>query len=178
MPAQPAKAGGRLWRVLPLLLLPTALPACSVLGPITGAVAGAAAGTGSVNPIVGYAVAVGVSAGVDELQKYIGRTRHGAEQDAIVEAVGTMAIGDKRPWKIVHDFPLFDDSQGEVSVTRTIETPLTTCKEVLFTVEKGSGADLRHTPFVTSACRDGAVWKWAAAEPATDRWGYFQHISH
>ncbi len=56
------------------------LGGCQMVGPISGAVVGSATGAATVNPIVGYATAVGVNAGVDELQKYIARVRQNAEQ--------------------------------------------------------------------------------------------------
>ena len=165
----------RLGRVS-LLLLP--LGACSSLGAIAGAAVGASTGAATVNPIVGYAVAVGVNAGVGELQKYVARVRQGAEQDAIVAAVGQMQPGETRPWKIVHTVPLFDDEHGEMQVVRSIDTPLTQCREVLFTVDEGRPPHLRRTPYTTDACLDTSGWRWAEVEPGTERWGYFQHISH
>jgi len=165
-------------RAMPLLLLlPLALGACRAVGAIAGAAAGAAAGTATTNPVVGFAIAVGVNAGIDELQNYIARVRQNAEQDEIAKAVGQMQLGETRSWQIVHDIPEFDNEHGQMQVVRLIETPLTQCKEVLFTVDEGRPAHLRRTPYVTDACRDTRGWKWAEAEPATERWGYFQHIS-
>jgi hypothetical protein len=167
-------------RIAPFLLvgLLPFLGACSSVGAISGAVAGAATGTASVNPVVGYVVAVGVNAGVDELQKYIARQRQGAEQDVIAQAAGEMNPGQTRPWKIVHEIPMFDDEHGDMQVTRVIETPITICKEVVFTVNDGQGAKERRSYYTTDACLDGHIWRWASSEPATERWGYFQHISH
>jgi hypothetical protein len=165
--------------VAPLALTSALLLAgCSSVGAIAGAAVGASTGAATVNPIVGYVTAVGVNAGVDALQKYIARVRQGAEQDAIVSAVGEMQPGESRPWKIVHDIPMFDDEHGRMQVVRAIDTPLVQCKEVLFTVDSGRGAHEKRVPYVTDACHDTKGWKWAAAEPATERWGYFQHISH
>jgi hypothetical protein len=154
------------------------LSGCQMIGPVSGAVVGSATGAATVNPIVGYATAVGVNAGVDELQKYIARVRQNAEQDAIVTSVAAMQPGQVKDWRIVHEIPMFDDEHGTMLVTRDIDTPLTECKEVLFTVDKGKEGRLKQTPYVTSACRDGTRWQWAEAEPAVSRWGYFQHISH
>lgn len=161
-----------------LLLLLMPIAACSSVGAIAGAAAGASTGAATVNPFVGYGVAVGVNAGVDALQQYIARVRQNAEQDEIAVAVGQMGVGETRSWKIVHDIPLFDDQHGEVKVTRLIDTPLAQCKEVLFTVDEGSAPKLRRSLYTTDACRNTRGWKWAQAEPATERWGYFQHISH
>lgn len=170
---------GRRWIVLlPALALPMVLDGCGSIGAVTGAVVGGSTGAATANPIVGYAVAVGVNAGVDDLQEYVARVRQGAEQDAIADAVGLMPPGQARPWKIVHDIPMFDDEHGEMAVVRLIRTPLTTCKEVLFTVDHGQGVRLRRHLYTTDACLDSVGWKWAEAEPATERWGYFQHISH
>ncbi len=160
------------------MLLPLVLGGCGSVGAVAGAVVGGSTGAATANPIVGYAVAVGVNAGVDDLQNYIARVRQGAEQDAIAEAVGRMPPGQVRPWRIVHEIPMFDDEHGEVEVVRLIGTPLTTCKEVLFTVDESKGLRLRRRLYATDACLDSMGWKWAEAEPATERWGYFQRISH
>lgn len=159
-----------------LLLLPVS--ACSTVSAIVGAAAGAATGTVTTNPIVGYGVAVGVNAGLDELQKYVARTRKNAEQDQIAIAVGQMQPGETRDWKIVHEIPMFDDEHGTMQVVRLIDTPLTQCKEVIFTVDEGKGPRLRRALYTTDACRNTRGWKWAEAEPAVERWGYLQHISY
>jgi len=164
-------------RLIFVLPLPCALIGCRVIGAVASTAAGASTGTITANPVVGYATAVGVNAGIDALEDYIARARQGAEQDAIVRAVGEMQVGETRNWKIVHTIPMFDNEHGEMMVTRVIATPLTTCKEVLFTVDQGSGIHLRQSLYTTSACLDTRGWRWAAAEPATARWGYLQHIS-
>ncbi len=170
---------GTTHRATPLCLIGAlVLAGCGSVGAVSGAVVGASTGAVTANPVVGYVTAAGVKAGVDALQQYIARVRQGAEQDAIIGAVGAMRPGEKRSWKIVHDISLFDDEHGEMQVVRSIDTPLTQCKEVLFTVEQGRDTSLRRIPYLTAACEDTRGWKWAAAEPATERWGYFQHINH
>jgi hypothetical protein len=163
---------------LALPALAVALAGCSALNAFTAAGVGATTGVATANPVVGYTVAVGVNAALDELQNYIARTRQGAEQDVIAAAAGEMAVGETRDWKIVHDIPLFDDEHGQMQVVRTIDTPLTQCKEVLFTVDEGRPPHLQRARYDTDACHDTTGWKWAEAEPAVDRWGYFQHIAH
>ncbi|MBV8524582.1 MAG: hypothetical protein JOY71_21080, partial [Acetobacteraceae bacterium] len=32
----------------------------------------------------------------------------------------------------------------------------------------------RRTFYTTNICLDGTTWRWAAAEPATERWGALQ----
>jgi hypothetical protein len=159
-----------------LLLAAGSLAGCSTIGAVAGAAAGASTGVATANPVVGYATAVAVNAGIDELQKYVARVRDGAEQDAIVAAVGEMQPGQLRAWKIVHDIPLFDDEHGEMQIVRDISTPLTQCKEVVFTVESGAPPHPARALYTTDACRNTGGWKWASAEPAVERWGYFQHI--
>ncbi len=89
-----------------------------------------------------------------------------------------MQVGESRPWKIVHDIPLFDDEHGEMRVVRSIDTPLTQCREVLFTVDHGRPPRERRTLYATDACLGTRGWRWAEAEPAVERWGFLQHISH
>lgn len=157
-----------------ILLAPFLLAGCRTVSAITAAAAGASTGTVTADPLIGYATTIGVNAGLDALEDYIARVRDNAEQDQIVKAVGEMNVGDQRPWKIVHTIPMFDNEHGQMQVTRLIETPLTDCKEVLFTVESGNPKNPTRTLYTTSACHDTQGWKWAAAEPATDRWGYLQ----
>ena len=163
---------------LALALLPLLLGGCSVFNAIAGAAAGASTGTATANPLVGYGVAVGVNAGLDALQGYVARLRANAEQDEIVATIGQMAVGETRAWRIVHDIPEFDNEGGTMTVTRVIATPLTECKEVLFTIDEGKPPKLRRTLYTTDACRNTRGWKWAEAEPAVERWGYLQHIAH
>lgn len=161
-----------------LTALPLLLSGCGMVGAVSGAIAGGATGAATANPIVGYATAVGVNAGVDELQKYIARVRQNAEQDAILTSVAEMQPGESKSWKIVHDIPMFDNEHGTVEVTRDMTTPLTDCKEVLFAVDKGKAPHLKQIPYITTACKDGTRWKWAEAEPAVSRWGFLQHTTH
>jgi hypothetical protein len=81
-----------------------------------------------------------------------------------------MEVGEVRTWQVERVLPV-GRTRGEVRVVGLTETPLTACKEVLFSVAEGGG-DARW--FLTSACRQRGGWKWAAAEPATGRWGYLQ----
>lgn len=159
-----------------LLALLAAAPlaaGCSSVGGIAGAVTGTAAAVGSGNPAVGILVGVGTRAVADEGLRRFARGRSRTEQDALAEVVGGMAVGEARPWRVRHDLP-FGNKQGEARVLRAVETPLAECKEVLFSVESGEGKDATRRWFLTSACRQDEGWKWAAAEPATERWGSLQ----
>ena len=160
-----------------LLLLSTAAPLAgcnSSLGGVVGAVTGTAAAVGSGNPAVGAAVGVGTRAVADYGIRYVSRRWHRTEQDALANTVGAMGVGEARPWEVRHDLP-FGDKRGEVRVLRAVETPLAECREVLFSVGSGEGPAAARRWFVTSACRQAeGGWTWAAAEPATERWGGLQ----
>ena len=146
---------------------------CSSIGAITGAVTGAAAGGGSVNPAVGYAVGIGTKAATDSLVKYLSRSRHGHEQDALATAAGSLQPGSTAAWAIHHKVPLLDDVHGRVTVIRDIPNRLAPCKEVVFLLLGGRQNGLLGT-YTTPVCKGSSGWRWAAAEPATRRWGFLQ----
>ena len=161
-------------RVAVLALAAVPLAGCnSSLGGIVGAVTGTAAAVGSGNPAVGAAVGVGTRAVADYGIRYTSRRWHRAEQDALAAAVGAMAVGEARPWEVRHDLPI-GNKRGEVRVLRAVDTPLAECREVLFSVASDEAPDAARRWFVASACRQAEGWKWAAAEPATERWGSLQ----
>jgi hypothetical protein len=155
---------------LPLVLL---LGACSSIGAISGAVVGVATGAGTTNPVIGYAAGIGTQAAVDSLVLYVSRKRQQNEQDQIAATVGQLAPGQTAPWKIEHDIPIGNE-HGDVTVVGLIDNKLARCKEVVFTVIDGDKADSPRGQFVTTACAQGQTWKWAQAEPATERWGSLQ----
>lgn len=154
--------------VLPLITV-LGLAGCSSIGAIAGIGAAAGAGAGSANPAVGIAVGIAVESAVDALSDYLDRRRHQGEQDAIAEVAGATPIGAARPWEIRHTIP-YGNERGELTPVREFETPLTTCREIAFTVVDGDERDL----LTTTLCRHGAVWLWAQAEPSVERWGFLQ----
>jgi hypothetical protein len=156
-------------RLAPLLLLPVLGACSSSVSDIVGLAVGGGAGAATANPAVGFAVGVGVQAGVDELAKWYQRSRAHGEQDTIAEAAGLAPPGTPEPWAVHHTIPIGDE-HGQFLVTREFATPLATCREVVFLVESGKEA----RPFTTTVCRDTEGWRWAAAEPAVARWGYLQ----
>lgn len=158
-------------RLVPLVLL--LLGGCKFAGDLVAAGAGGAAAGATGNPAVGIAVGIGVNAGIDATFAYVGRKWQQAEQDAIANEAAAMQPGDRRPWKIEHVVPIGNE-HGEVKVVRAIATPLTLCKELVFSVESGSGAATKREWYTTDACRQGAQWKWSLAEPAVERWGVLQ----
>lgn len=155
-------------RWLALLLLPV-LGGCTSFSEIAGLVAGGGTGAATANPALGFAVGVGVQAGVDELSKWYQRSRSHGEQDAIAEAAGIAPLDTPESWAIHHTIPIGDE-HGQFLVAREFATPLTTCREVVFLVESGK----QQRPFTTTVCRDTEGWRWATAEPAIARWGFLQ----
>ncbi|MDB5862333.1 MAG: hypothetical protein JWO70_139 [Betaproteobacteria bacterium] len=147
------------------------LAGCGAIGGFVGAAASIATSFATANPALGLAVGVAAQSATDETLRYVARRRQHAEHDAIVAAVADMEPGQIRKWQHAHLVGSGTEG-GEVRVLRLIETPLATCKELLFSVTKS--ADKPAAWFTTTACRHGEVWKWAAAEPAVERWGNLQ----
>jgi hypothetical protein len=125
------------------------------------------------NPAIGIAVGIGVDAGIDAAFAYVGRKWQQSEHDAITADVAAMQPGERRPWAVRHIVPIGDE-HGDVVVVRAIDTPLTLCKELVFSVESGRDASMTRDWYTTYACRDGERWKWSLAESATERWGALQ----
>ena len=157
-------------RAAGLLVACACLPGCAAVGDVTGAVAGVVSGAITANPAVGIGVGITVRAAATEAVNRIALDRQRHEQDAIASAIADAAVGEVRPWAV--DRRVAGDAYGEVRVVRLIETPLALCKEALFSVVAGDGAEPAW--FSTTACEAGGRWRWAAAEPAVARWGNLQ----
>ena len=156
-----------------LLAAAVVLSGCNSIGGFAGAAAGVASGAVSSNPAVGYAVGIGVQAATDATTKYIYRSWQKAEQNEIAAIVGQLNVGQSRRWAYVNPIG-YGNEQGEVRVTRLIDTPLAQCKEMMLSVDTGEGAQLKRAWYTGSACVSDDVWKWAVAEPAVERWGSLQ----
>ncbi len=162
-----------------LLLCAGAVSGCeSVLTASTADVAGIAgagiAGAVTKSPAlatgIGLAVAAGATAGLQTVERDV----HRAEQDQIAQAAGPLDPGVVGHWKVTHDLPIENNEHGALVVTRLVGAPDFACKEIVFSVDT-VGKDAVHRAFYTATvCRDGQVWKWASAEPATARWGSLQ----
>ena len=153
--------------------LTVTLCGCTALSTATGIAAGVATGTVTGNPAIGTSVAIAAKAGVDEAGKYASRRSQHDEQDAIATAAGNIRVGEIGTWQVKHKLTRSVD-HGEVRVLRVIRTPLTACKEVLFSVLKEQGERTSPSWFKTNTCHNGEQWKWALAEPAVERWGNLQ----
>jgi hypothetical protein len=149
------------------------LAGCNSTAQIAAVVSGGAAGGATANPAIGFAVGVAVDAGATYAIRYYGRSRQGAEQDAIAQVAGDLPIGTEAAWKIEHTIPIGDE-HGQLRVVRVIDSPLAACREIAFSVDEGKGDKLKRAWFTSDICKQAQGWKWASAEPAVERWGFLQ----
>ena len=137
------------------------------------------------------AVAAGIGLGVQSLARaglqYTQRNLQRAEQDSIAAAAGPLPMGQVASWSIAHALPIADNHKGQVTVSRDIGALGLSCREIVFSVETvepeqkdpaappPAHAAKSDLAFYTAViCRNGKQWKWASAEPATERWGALQ----
>ena len=153
--------------LLPLLLL----GGCKAAAELSGLAVGGATGAATANPAVGYAVGIGTAVAADELFKWIGRSRTHAEQLAIASAASDLPPGGAAHWRIRHSIPIGNE-KGEVWVTRVVDTSLTTCRDIVFSVAEAPPG--LPSWYFSTICHDTDGWDWAMAEPAVPRWGYLQ----
>ena len=149
------------------------LAGCSSTSDIVAVISGGAAGAATGSPAVGFLIGVAVDAGANYVVRYYGRSRQGAEQDAIAEVAGDLPVGTAAAWKIEHTIPIGDE-HGQLRVVRAIDTPLAACKEIAFSVDTGKGESQKRAWYTSDICRQEERWKWASAEPAVPRWGFLQ----
>jgi hypothetical protein len=162
-----------------IVFLPLLLAACGpVLTASTADVAGIA-GAGAASAVTKSAAAaagigLGIAAGANAGLQYAERDVHAAEQDRIAQAAGPLDEGVVGHWSVTHTIPIEDDEHGDLIVTRSIESAAFDCKEIIFSVDTKSQKTVHRAFYTADVCRDGKVWKWASAEPATARWGALQ----
>ena len=166
-------------KTFPLLCIGLLLPGCqALLTEATSAVAGI--GGASVANGVGAdpAVTTGIGLGVQAIGRaglqYAQRLTHRAEQDSIAAVAGPLPVGGVGEWAVKHTIPVEANECGQVAVSRVISTGMLDCKEIVFSVDAGSGEKVERGFYLSAVCRDGDTWKWASAEPATERWGALQ----
>ncbi|MPW04163.1 hypothetical protein GCT19_00625 [Paraburkholderia sp. CNPSo 3155] len=163
------------------LAVSSALSGCSSLyseGAVAGAgIAGAAvAGKVTSNAAVATGIGLGAVAAARAGVQYSERVVHTNTQNSIAQAAGPLEVGAVAPWSITHSFPIEDDEHGRVTVSRLISTGALDCKEIVFSVDQNATPDkpANSAFYIASVCRDGKDWRWASAEPATERWGALQ----
>ncbi|MFM0504202.1 hypothetical protein [Paraburkholderia caffeinilytica] len=159
----------------------SALSGCSSLyseGATAGAgIAGAAlAAKVTSNAAVATGIGLGAVAAARAGVQYSERVVHTNTQDGIAKIAGPLEVGAIAPWSVTHSMPIEDDEHGRVTVSRTISTGALDCKEIVFSVDQTATKNVPASSafYVASICRDGDNWKWASAEPATERWGALQ----
>ncbi len=155
-------------RALPLAAL-VLLAGCTSSVRIAAVVSGGVAGASTGSPAVGFLVGVATDTAANYVVRVVGRTRQGAEQDAIAAAVGELPVGTSADWTIEHTIPIGDE-HGRFQVVRVIDSPLAVCKEIAFSVEDNDDTSW----YTANICKQTDAWKWASAEPAVARWGFLQ----
>lgn len=177
----PTRPNGRSGLFLPALLLCAgSLSGCGSLlheggaagaGVASASLAGAITKNAAVTAGIGLGVNAAATAGVKALEKRVHRT----EQDSIAAAAGPLDIGMTAAWSSGHyKVSVEQNEHGELTVSRLIRAGDLDCKEVIFSVDTVSKGKPERAFFTTTICRDGTQWKWASAEPATERWGSLQ----
>ncbi|WP_027775615.1 hypothetical protein [Paraburkholderia caledonica] len=159
----------------------SALSGCSSLyteGATAGAgIAGAAiAAQVTNNAAVATGIGLGAVAAARAGVQYSERVVHRNTQDGIAKIAGPLEVGAVAPWSVTHSVPIEDDEHGRVTVSRTISAGTLDCKEIVFSVDHIATKNVPASSafYVASICRDGENWKWASAEPATERWDALQ----
>lgn len=99
---------------------------------------------------------------------------HRAEQERIATVAGGLQKGEVGVWDISHNVPIEPDARGSLTVAREFGGPGFACREIVFSVEGGKPEAPTREFYTATICRDGEQWKWATAEPATERWGSLQ----
>lgn len=128
------------------------------------------------NAAVATGIGLGAVAAAKAGVQYSERVVHRNTQNTIAAAAGPLAVGAVAPWDTKHTVPLDPDEHGRVTVSRAISTGALDCKEIVFSVDEEATKNRSASSafYVASICRDGTAWKWASAEPATERWGALQ----
>jgi hypothetical protein len=119
-------------------------------------------------------IGLGVQAAARAGLQYAEREVHQTEQDRIAAVAGTLPVGAVAAWQVVHDVPIERDEHGEVTVSRELGNADFACREIVFSVDHDEKHGTVREFYTADVCRDGARWKWATAEPATERWGALQ----
>jgi hypothetical protein len=128
---------------------------------------------GAITAGIGLGAQAVAITGVQVLEKRV----HAAEQNAIAMAAGPVPVGGVAVWSIRHEIPIENNEHGELTVVQDFTPvfqaagrPAFDCKLVIFSVDHHTGRDF----YTTYVCADDGRWQWAAAEPATQRWGALQ----
>ncbi|WP_153075702.1 hypothetical protein [Paraburkholderia bonniea] len=122
------------------------------------------------NAAVASGIGLGAVAAARAGVQYSQRAIHRETQNQIANAAGALEPGTIATWRVKHPIPIESNEHGSVTVSRTISSGALDCKEIVFSVDQNASSVF----YVAAICRDGSTWKWASAEPATERWGALQ----
>lgn len=156
------------------------MSACASLLTQGGAAGAGVAGAGiasavTKDPAVTAGIGLGVNAAASASVKSLEKRVHRTEQDSIAAAAGPLGVGQNAPWSSGHyKISVEANEHGELTVSRLIRTETLDCKEIVFSVDAMVKRKPDRAFYTAIICRDGKVWKWATAEPATERWGSLQ----
>lgn len=126
------------------------------------------------NATLAAGIGLGVSAGARAGLQYAQRRVHRNAQNAVAAAAGGLPPGRVGSWSVRHSVPIEPDEQGEVVVTRLFGNAAFACREIVFSVDKVEDRQPVRSFYTATICRDATRWRWASAEPATERWGSLQ----
>ena len=150
----------------------------SLLTEGTSAAAGAGGAAIASGVTSNGAVAAGIGLGVQAIARaglqYAERKTHQAEQQQIAATAGPLPVGGVAPWSVSHTVPIEADERGQVAVSRVVGAAPLNCKEIVFSVDTTEHKQPRSAFYTAVICSDGTRWRWATAEPATERWGALQ----
>jgi hypothetical protein len=162
-----------------LILATLALPGCGSLltegsSDVAGVAGAGVAASVTRSATAAAAIGLGVQSLASEGLKYAERSVHREEQDAIASAAGPLEPGQVTHWSVSHSIPIESDEHGDAVVSRSFGAAAIACKEVVFSIDTKRHRVTQRAFYITTICRDGEQWRWASAEPATERWGGLQ----
>ncbi|GGP17792.1 hypothetical protein [Silvimonas iriomotensis] len=127
------------------------------------------------NATVATGIGLAAVAGARQAVQYSQRELHRDQQLNIAAVAGPLAPGKVAAWKWNPSMPLEPAADGRVTVSRIVSSGELNCKEIVFSViEHDTGVTSPEAFYVSTICKAGPRWEWAAAEPATGRWGSLQ----
>jgi hypothetical protein len=143
-------------------------------GEVAGIAGAAVADAVTSNAGVAAGIGLGAQAAARAAVQYAQRRVHRAAQDRIAQTAGPLSAGEVGEWRTEHRAPLERGERGRVAVSRVVSVSTLHCKEIVFSVDSASEDVSRSAFYVAMVCRDGEMWRWASAEPATARWSGLQ----
>jgi uncharacterized protein YceK len=136
-----------------------------------GIAGGVIAGAVTDNAAAATGIGLGVQAGARAALQYSQRQVHTTTQTAIASSAGALNVGAVAAWQVRHAVPVEPDQHGRVTVSRLIGGHDLRCKEIVFSVQEEK---VPEAFYVATICQSASGWRWASAEPATERWGTLQ----